>query len=134
MMEEIGRTGTPSPRFSNMLPTKPSDTGKSKSAADKPTGPEFRYLSHILWGLLPPLLIMLAYGGRPTLIALCFGCIFTYIFDLLGTMEVNLFLLFDELPYRLLFSPSRSPVWRSGAHLFSPPAICFRNPYSTPQC
>ena len=90
MMEEIDRSGTPSPRHSSYRPAHPvptSDTNK-KPNAEVPLGPEFRYLSHILWGLLPPLIVMLAYGGRPALIALCFGCIFAYIFDLLGTMEV----------------------------------------------
>lgn len=88
MMEEIDRSGTPSPRHSSYRPVSTNDT-KKKPNADVAQGPEFRYLSHILWGLLPALVVILAYGGRPALIALCFGCIFAYIFDLLGTMEVK---------------------------------------------
>ena len=38
--------------------------------------------------MLPALLIMLAFGGRPSLLVLCFGAVVTYIFDLLGAMEV----------------------------------------------
>lgn len=38
--------------------------------------------------IFPSFLIMLAFGGRPSLLVLCFGAVVTYIFDLLGAMEV----------------------------------------------
>ena len=50
--------------------------------------PEFRHSGVLMLGLAPPLLIMMAFGGRPTLLMVCFGVMVTYIFDLLGAMEV----------------------------------------------
>ena len=50
--------------------------------------PEFRYQNVLMMCLAPPLAIMLAFGGRPSLLVICFGTMLTYIFDLLGAMEV----------------------------------------------
>jgi hypothetical protein len=52
--------------------------------------PEFRYAGVLMLGLMPPFLIMLAFGGRPAILVVCFGTIVTYIFDLLGAMEATL--------------------------------------------
>lgn len=49
--------------------------------------PEFNNGMLLLASLLPPLGILIAFGGRPTILCLCFGSIVAYIFDLLGTME-----------------------------------------------
>ncbi len=48
------------------------------------------YFRVIFAGLIPPFLITLAFGGRPSLLVLCFGAVISYIFDLLGAMEVRL--------------------------------------------
>lgn len=53
--------------------------------------PEFLYNSQLLLSLLPSFAIILIFGGRPSILALCFGLLTTYIFDLLGTMEGTLF-------------------------------------------
>lgn len=50
--------------------------------------PEFTYSDVLMMGLLPPVAIMLAFGGRPSLLVICFGSVVTYIFDLLGAIEV----------------------------------------------
>jgi uncharacterized membrane protein len=49
---------------------------------------QFAYGGMLLTSLLPPLAVMMAFGGRPALLVLCFGGITAYIFDLLGTIEV----------------------------------------------
>jgi hypothetical protein len=49
---------------------------------------EYKYTNLLLLSLLPSLVIMAGFGGRPTLIAGCFGGIVAYIFDLIGTIEV----------------------------------------------
>ena len=53
--------------------------------------PEFLYGSLLLLSLFPPFAIILIFGGRPSILALCFGSLTTYIFDLLGTTEGTLF-------------------------------------------
>lgn len=59
---------------------------KSKEAE-----PELKYSETLLTSLFPPLLILIAFGGKPTFIALGFGSTVTYILDLLGTVQVNRF-------------------------------------------
>ena len=51
--------------------------------------PEFKYRELLLVSLSFPFGIMLAFGGKPALLVLCFGAIVSYIFDLLGTIEVG---------------------------------------------
>ena len=58
---------------------------------------EFLYNSYLLLSLLPSFAIILIFGGRPSILALCFGSLTTYIFDLLGTMEGTLFCIFMTL-------------------------------------
>ena len=53
--------------------------------------PELLHKSELLLSLLPSFTIILIFGGRPSILALCFGTLTTYIFDLLGTMEGTLF-------------------------------------------
>ena len=52
--------------------------------------PRFQYGGLILQGLAPPLFVLFAFGGKPAITALCFGALVSYIFDLLGAIEVNL--------------------------------------------
>ena len=79
-----------------------SEQGEKES--QKMVRGEFLYGDLLLASLFPPLLVLLAFGGRPMLLTVCFGAIFTYIFDILGAMEVHytsfLFLSF------LFFLPS----------------------------
>jgi hypothetical protein len=49
--------------------------------------PEFNNGMLLLASVFPPLGILIAFGGKPTIISLCFGSIVAYIFDLLGSME-----------------------------------------------
>ena len=58
----------------------------SKYNAKHETG--LRHKEVLLVSLAFPLGIMMAFGGKPALIVLCFGGIISYIFDLLGTVEV----------------------------------------------
>jgi hypothetical protein len=64
------------------------DTVSKKQIRDASTRGQFLYGDLFLAALLPPVLVMLAFGGRPMLIAICFGSMFTYIFDIFGAMEV----------------------------------------------
>lgn len=50
---------------------------------------EFKHRELLLVSLSFPFGIMLAFGGKPALLVLCFGAIVSYIFDLLGTIEVS---------------------------------------------
>jgi len=52
--------------------------------------PVFLYKGLLLYSLICPFAIMLAFGGRPALLVFCFGSLITYIFDLLGTIEGTL--------------------------------------------
>mmetsp|Transcript_28966 Transcript_28966/g.29311 ORF Transcript_28966/g.29311 Transcript_28966/m.29311 type:complete len:1124 (+) Transcript_28966:147-3518(+) len=52
--------------------------------------PQFQYGSLLMQGLSLPIIVCFAFGGRPALIALCFGTLISYIFDLLGTLEATL--------------------------------------------
>lgn len=56
----------------------------------KDTEPELKYSETLLMSLFPPLLILIAFGGKPTFITLGFGSTITYILDLLGTIQVIL--------------------------------------------
>lgn len=51
--------------------------------------PEFLYQGILFISLAIPFGIMLAFGGKPALIVLCFGSIIAHIFDILGTLEVS---------------------------------------------
>ena len=48
---------------------------------------EFRYCNELLVALLLPVSILLAFGGKFSIVTVGFGFLITYIFDLLGTME-----------------------------------------------
>ena len=50
---------------------------------------ELRHREVLLLSLASPIGIMMAFGGKPAVIVLCFGGIISYIFDLLGTVEVT---------------------------------------------
>ena len=54
----------------------------------KESEPELKYSETLLTSLFPPLLILIAFGGKPTLIILGFGTTIAYILDLLGTVQV----------------------------------------------
>lgn len=54
--------------------------------------PEFKYRELLLLSLAVPFGIMLAFGGKPSLLMLCFGALISYIFDLLGSIEVRAYL------------------------------------------
>ena len=74
--------------------TRQLDTNGSSStkAAARDYGahePEFKYRELLLLSLAVPFGIMLAFGGKPSLLMLCFGAIISYIFDLLGSIEVR---------------------------------------------
>ena len=51
--------------------------------------PIFRYADLLVLSLSPSVLVLLAFGGRPSLVAICFGSLFSYIFDILGAMEAT---------------------------------------------
>ena len=44
--------------------------------------------SVLLSCLALPILVLLAFGGQPSFIVICFGLLVSYIFDLLGAIEV----------------------------------------------
>lgn len=51
------------------------------------------YRNDLLIAITPLLLVLLAFGGRYSMLMMCFGCLVCYIFDLLGSMEVNWFIV-----------------------------------------
>lgn len=57
------------------------------------SNPKFLYGDLIGAALIPPLLVILAFGGRPSVMVLCFGSLGAYIFDLLGSAEVAILFL-----------------------------------------
>jgi hypothetical protein len=65
-------------------PTKPYSKWNEKHET------ELRHREVLLMSLAFPIGIMMAFGGKPALIVLCFGGIISYIFDLLGTVEVSI--------------------------------------------
>jgi hypothetical protein len=69
-----------------------ADQNPNKPLTDTqtPIRGQFLYGDLFLTALLPPSLVMLAFGGRPMLISICFGSMFTYIFDIFGAMEVSI--------------------------------------------
>lgn len=48
------------------------------------------YKNDLLIAILPLVLILLAFGGKLSILVLCFGCLFCYIFDLMGSIEVSI--------------------------------------------
>jgi hypothetical protein len=50
---------------------------------------ELKYANTMLLSVMPCMVVIAGFGGRPTLIAACFGGIVAYIFDLVGTIEVR---------------------------------------------
>jgi hypothetical protein len=72
-------------------------------AEEKYKEPVFRHGELLIMSLAPAVLVMLAFGGKPSLVAICFGSLFSYIFDILGAMEVNvlcsyyIFLLYSNI-------------------------------------
>lgn len=52
--------------------------------------PVFRYSSLITYALSIPLMILLAFGGKYTLLILAFGSLLSFIFDILGSIEGSL--------------------------------------------
>ena len=63
-------------------PTNPTDIPDYK--------PEFLHSSVLLTACAPAVCIILAFGGRPALLALCFGSLVSYIFDIMGSVEGTL--------------------------------------------
>ena len=62
--------------------TNPTDVADYKA--------EFLHSSVLLTACAPALCIILAFGGRPALLALCFGSLVSYIFDIMGSVEGTL--------------------------------------------
>ena len=52
------------------------------------------YRAILLIAVLPPFLVLLAFGGKLALLVMCFGGLICYIFDLLGSIEVKQPILF----------------------------------------
>ena len=71
-----------------------TDDGKDKSALSATSSPpKFLYGDLLGAALVAPLLVILAFGGRPSMMVLCFGGLGAYIFDLLGSAEVAILFL-----------------------------------------
>jgi hypothetical protein len=86
-----------------------ADDAKAAMAANgKGYDPQFVHNELLGAALMPPLLVMLAFGGRPSLLVLCFGGLGAYIFDVLGSVEVPVRRMVYGLPPVLGLSLSRS--------------------------
>lgn len=71
----------------NRLSKEIISTSTHRGSSDEPV---FLHKGLLLYSLICPFGIMLAFGGRPALLVFCFGSLITYMFDLLGTMEGTL--------------------------------------------
>lgn len=56
---------------------------------------QFKYGNELFLSTLPGLGVILVFGGRPTLLIFCFGAISTYIFDVVGSVEVCSFYILN---------------------------------------
>lgn len=73
----------------NLSTDQEPDSPVMSSAQFRASGdPEFKYGVLLLLSISFPLGVILAFGGKTTLITICFGGIIAYIFDLLGSIEV----------------------------------------------
>jgi hypothetical protein len=63
------------------------DTEVNQRASSRPQSAAFRHSSVFLSALFVPNLILLSFGGRWSVLALGFGSLVVYIFDLLGSIE-----------------------------------------------
>jgi hypothetical protein len=66
----------------------PPRRARQPTSKASPADAEFSNAALLSAALVPAFLVMLAFGGRVSLLILCFGGVITYIFDLLGAMEV----------------------------------------------
>jgi hypothetical protein len=83
------QTGFPDVR--NAEHSKPPDAGPrnpSVNARVPSPEPDFAHTAVLTLALLPAAFVMIAFGGRPALFILCFGSVLSYIFDILGAVEV----------------------------------------------
>jgi hypothetical protein len=84
---------TTAPSSSSHYSSDPSSSHSSSPSTDGPEEkykePVFRHGELLITSLIPAILVMLAFGGRPSLVAICFGSLFSYIFDVLGAMEAT---------------------------------------------
>ena len=71
-------------------PTKNNILALAAAQLESPREVTCLYPSLLLYALTIPLIIMLAFGGRPALLVLAFGAIVAYIFDILGSPEGTL--------------------------------------------
>ena len=55
--------------------------------------PVFLYSGVLVAALLPPFLVMLAFGGKPTMLVLSIGGLAAHIFDIVGSVEATVFAL-----------------------------------------
>jgi hypothetical protein len=69
---------------------RPNSTTSSTPDGDNVTSGEAQFLHGIelLTACAPAIGIILAFGGRPAMLVLCFGALVAYIFDILGSVEV----------------------------------------------
>ena len=78
------------PEARQVNPGRTSSSTKQYSKYNAKHETELRHREVLLLSLAFPIGIMMAFGGKPALIVLCFGGIISYIFDLLGTVEVTI--------------------------------------------
>eukprot|EP00602_Paraphysomonas_sp_CaronLab_P013567 CAMPEP_0185038336 /NCGR_PEP_ID=MMETSP1103-20130426/33864_1 /TAXON_ID=36769 /ORGANISM="Paraphysomonas bandaiensis, Strain Caron Lab Isolate" /LENGTH=546 /DNA_ID=CAMNT_0027576719 /DNA_START=67 /DNA_END=1704 /DNA_ORIENTATION=- len=72
-----------------MDPLTESKTHQHQTNEDMKTTNQIENSEVVLMAIAPAVLVLLAFGGKPTLIALCFGTMFAYVFDILGAMEAT---------------------------------------------
>ena len=61
------------------------------------------YKNDLLLAVFPLIIILLTFGGRISVLVLCFGGLICYIFDLLGSIEVkNISLQQNSLTYSFI--------------------------------
>ncbi len=78
----------------NQAPSYPSlkstqENSFSSHEKEKNNKTNLKYSTPLFLSLVPSLGIILAFGGKLTLLAFSFGTIATYLFDLVGSLEVS---------------------------------------------
>ena len=80
--------GVPSSSSSGSSSSSRASGGPTSESDEVHGDAQFLHGSVLLTACAPSVGIILAFGGRPALLVLCFGALVAYIFDILGSVEV----------------------------------------------
>ncbi len=78
-------------RPDKLLDTSYHPNAAQSSSNEQPTKPNTAcdYKNDLLIAIVPLLLVLLTFGGKFSILVMCFGGLVCYIFDLVGSVEVS---------------------------------------------